>query len=63
MNKWEVRYESDLVKVEVQSVYDFDDHWIVKDKTTGRQRKFTGESAWTEAQRLSSDIDFMSVVV
>ena len=61
--KWEVRYESDLLKVEVQSVHDSDDYWIVHDKTTGKQRKFRGESAWSDAQRLASDIDFMSVVV
>ena len=61
--KWEVRYESDLLKVEVQSVYDSEDYWIVHDKTTCKQRKFRGESAWSDAQRLASDIDFMSVVV
>lgn len=58
----EVRYESDLVKIEVTSVKDFDDSWLVRDKTTNKQRRFTGESAWSNAQRFASDIDFMVVV-
>ena len=62
MSNWEVRYESDLVKVEVASVRDFEDHWLVRDKTTTKQRKFTGESAWSDAERFASDVDFMVAI-
>ena len=62
-NQWEVRYESELVKVEVASVKGFEDHWLVRDKTTTKQRKFTGETAWSDAERFASDVDFMAVVI
>ena len=61
MSNWEVRYESDLVKVEVASVRDYEDSWLVRDKTT-KQRKFTGESAWSDAERYASDVDFMVAI-
>ena len=62
MSNWEVRYESDLVKVEVASVRDYEDSWLVRDKTTTKQRKFTGESSWSDAERFASDVDFMVAI-
>ena len=57
MSAWSLVYASDLVRVEAATVRDFRDRWIVGDLTTGRQRKFSGESAWSDAARFAGDID------
>ena len=57
MSAWSLVYRSDLVVVETATVRDYRDHWIVGDLTNGRQRKFTGESAWSDAARFAGDID------
>jgi hypothetical protein len=34
------------------------DFWLVKDLETGKQKFFFGETAWSDARRFASDIDF-----
>ena len=74
---WFVKYESDLVKVEVAfiylvnvsgSKYEICSHdtygafnaevWRVFDFKTKRGKVFSGETAWSDARRFASDLDF-----
>jgi len=54
---WEVAYDSDLVRVEVGTAEFAEDYWKVI--PAGEKPKyFYGESAWSDARRLASDLDF-----
>jgi hypothetical protein len=54
---WEVAYDSDLVRVEVGTAVFDEDYWKVI--PAGEKPKyFYGESAWSDARRLASDLDF-----
>lgn len=57
VKEWGVAYNSDLVVVESGTAVFNEDYWRV---TPGGQRPkyFYGESAWSDAQRMASDIDF-----
>lgn len=57
MSAWGLVYSSDLVRVESATVRDYRDTWLVRDLTSGKQCKFSGESAWSDAARLAGDID------
>lgn len=54
---WEVAYDSDLVRVEVGTAEFAEDYWKVI-PAGGKPKYFYGESAWSDARRLASDIDF-----
>lgn len=60
MTNWVLHYESDLVQI-MEGVGD-NPHFRVKNKTTGEQTYFRGETDWSDAQRFASDIDFGAVV-
>lgn len=57
---WQVVYSSAEVEVGVGSAVFQQDYWYVLDKRVlGNKRKyFYGESAWSNARRIASDIDF-----
>lgn len=54
---WEVAYDSDLVRVEVGTAVFDEDYWKVI-PSSGKPKYFYGETAWSDARRLASDIDF-----
>lgn len=57
VKEWEVEYESDLVRVEVGTAEFPDDYWKVI-PAGGKPKYFYGESAWSDARRMASDLDF-----
>ncbi len=57
VSEWEVVYDSDLVRVEVGTAEFPEDYWRVI--PAGEKPKyFYGESAWMDARRIASDLDF-----
>jgi hypothetical protein len=57
VSAWSLVYESSLLRVEAATVRDYRDHYLVRDLTSGRLRRFSGESAWSAAAQLAGDID------
>lgn len=55
--EWEVVYDSDLVRVEVGTAEFAEDYWKVI-PAGGKPKYFYGESAWMDARRTASDLDF-----
>ena len=54
VKSWTVLFKSDLVQVDSS-----DDDWFYRVRVTGQRVKyFYGESAWSDARRLASDVDF-----
>ena len=55
--EWTLRYESDLVTV-LEGYAQFPgDYWQVI-PASGKAKYFYGETAWMDARRFASDIDF-----
>lgn len=54
---WEVVYDSDLVQVEVGTAEFPEDYWKVI-PAGDKPKYFYGESAWSDAKRFASDLDF-----
>lgn len=57
VSEWQVVYDSDLVRVEVGTAEFSEDYWKVI-PTNGKPKYFYGESAWMDARRMASDLDF-----
>lgn len=57
VKEWDTVYKSELVAVYSGTSVFPQDYWKVV-PTTGKTKYFYGELAWTNAQRLASDIDF-----
>jgi hypothetical protein len=57
VSEWETVYDSDLVRVEVGTAEFPEDYWKVI-PTNGKPKYFYGESAWSDARRMASDLDF-----
>lgn len=58
VKEWEVVYDSGLVRVSVGSAVFEQDYWKVENKHVKKVFYFYGESAWSDARRKASDIDF-----
>jgi hypothetical protein len=59
IKSWATRYESDLVKVLTDEGTWRNIFFKVVPKG-GRVKYFYGESAWSDAERMASDIDFQA---
>ena len=57
VKEWGVAYNSDLVVVETGTAVFNEDYWRVTLEGQ-RPKYFYGESAWSDAQRMASDVDF-----
>jgi len=57
VKEWDTVYKSELVAVYSGTSVFPQDYWKVV-PTNGKTKYFYGELAWTNAQRLASDIDF-----
>lgn len=57
VKEWEIAYDSVLVVVECGTAVFNEDYWRVTPQGE-RSKYFYGESAWSDAQRMASDIDF-----
>jgi len=55
--QWFTVYDSDYVLVQKGTVHFEDDYWMVQDRSSNKKRYLYGESAWSDAARLASDID------
>ena len=58
VQEWEVAYDSGLVRVSYGTAVFEQDYWKVENKITNKVRYFYGETAWSDARRIASDIDF-----
>lgn len=57
VKEWDCLYVSELVSVFVGTAVFDEDYWKVV-PTNGKPKYFYGESAWSDARRFASDIDF-----
>jgi hypothetical protein len=62
VKEWKVVYESDEVRVEAGTAVFREDYYKVI-PTSGRSKLFYGESAWSDAQRMASDLDFQAIFI
>ncbi len=58
VSEWETAYASELVIVSYGTAVFEQDYWRVKNLSNGKVQYFYGESAWSDARRIASDIDF-----
>jgi len=58
VQEWEVAYESGLVKVSYGTAVFEQDYWKVENRIINKVQYFYGETAWSDARRRASDIDF-----
>ena len=58
VKEWEVVYDSDLVTVSTGTAQFYQDYWMLKNKQTNKKRYFYGETAWMDARREASALDF-----
>jgi hypothetical protein len=56
VKEWTIAYDSDLVVVENGTAVFSEDYWKVTLEGQ-RPKYFYGESAWSDAQRMASDVD------
>jgi hypothetical protein len=56
VKEWTIVYDSDLVVVENGTAVFSEDYWKVTLEGQ-RPKYFYGESAWSDAQRMASDVD------
>jgi hypothetical protein len=56
VKEWTIVYDSDLVVVETGTAVFSEDYWKVTLEGQ-RPKYFYGESAWSDAQRMASDVD------
>lgn len=59
VKEWEEVFSSDLVRVEVGTAEFPEDYWKVI-PAGGKPKYFYGESAWSDARRMASDLDFQA---
>lgn len=57
VSEWELVFQSDLVRVEVGTAEFPEDYWRVT-PAGGKPKYFYGETAWSDARRMASDLDF-----
>lgn len=55
---WRVIYDSELVTVSAGTAQFYEDYWQVKNKQTNKKKYYYGETAWMDARREASDLDF-----
>ena len=57
VKEWEEVFSSELVRVEVGTAEFPEDYWKVI-PAGGKPKYFYGETAWSDARRMASDLDF-----